>query len=594
MTCSFCIRMLFCVIILTGSCSESFLEQVPHGTPSENNFYNEKGINNLLIGTYSMVRGSGFWEVSWGASVQNWIYGSVASDDAYTGSESTGIGTIEQMEYWNPSSKNSLVAEKWRLCLGMGVYRANATLNVIKKTKNVPETKLKELIAEAKFLRAFFYFEAWLVFGDKIPLIPEDKITVARNISNDNAPGEVLNFIVNDLKYAADNLPVKQTEPGRATRYAAMALAARAYLQELKYAEAKPLLDSVINSNQYRLMPNFFDNYRIEKENNAESIFEVQAAVNDINESLNADMGIGINFPHGSDIGSCCGFHQTSQNLANAFKVDANGLPLFNTFNDTDLKNDQGIESAEEFIPATDLLDPRIDWTIGRRGIPCLDWGIMRGKDWIREQRYGGPYLPAIKPLFMKSQKHTYSTLSGWMTGMNAKNFRYLRYAHVLLWRAEVAAFEGDLETARNYINKVRERAGNELVMGKVKVYKLPASVYPWGKEGDVDFSQPAANYKIGLYPPFQNKEEAMRAVQWELRLEFATEGMRYFDLRRWDKASVGRVDMAATLNAFARGDERIRSFMKGVTFLDRAKYMPVPDEQIKMQSGVLVQNPGY
>jgi hypothetical protein len=130
--------------------------------------------------------------------------------------------------------------------------------------------------------------------------------------------------------------------------------------------------------------------------------------------------------------------------------------------------------------------------------------------------------------------------------------------------------------------------------MGKANVFKLPGSVYPWGISGDVDFTKPAANYNIGLYPPFANKEDAMRAVQWELRLEFATEGMRYFDLRRWDKATVGRVDMAATLNAFARGDERIRNFMKGVVFLERAKYMPIPDEQVKIQRGVLIQNPGY
>jgi hypothetical protein len=501
---------------------------------------------------------------------------------------------IDQIEYWNPGSDHPLIRDKWKLCLGMGVNRANLTLNVIHNTKNLPEDKRKKYIAEAKFLRAFFYFEAWLVFGDRIPLIPEEKVNMAGKISNDNATGEVLDFIIQDLKYASENLPFKQAEPGRATRYAAMALAARACLQELKYAEAKPFLDSIINSNQFQLMPNYFDNYRIEKENNAESVFEIQAAVNDITESLNAEMGIGLNFPHGSDIGLCCGFHQTSQNLANAFKVDANGLPLFDTFNDTDLKNDQGIESSDEFIPAEDLLDPRIDWTIGRRGIPCLDWGIMRGKDWIRSQRDGGPYLPAIKPLFFKSQKFTYSTKTGWMTGVNAKNFRYLRYAHILLWRAEVAAFEGDLATAREHINKVRDRADNELVMGKANVFKLPGSVYPWGISGDVDFTKPAANYNIGLYPPFANKEDAMRAVQWELRLEFATEGMRYFDLRRWDKATVGRVDMAATLNAFARGDERIRNFMKGVVFLERAKYMPIPDEQVKIQRGVLIQNPGY
>jgi hypothetical protein len=486
----------------------------------------------------------------------------------------------------------------------MGVNRANTVLNVIAKTPDLPAAKATEFKAETRFLRGLFYFESWLVFGDKIPLIPEDKMDQAATISNDNAPGAVLAFIIADLQYAWENLPATQTQPGRPTRYAAMALAARAYLQELRYAEAKPLLDNIINSGLYSLMPNFHDNYRIDKNNNAESIFEIQASVNDMNESLNAEMGIGLNWPHGSDIGMCCGFHQPSQNLANAFKVDANGLPLFNTFNNTDLANDQGIASEDNFVPATDLLDPRIDWTMGRRGIPYLDWGIMRGRDWIRYQPWGGPYLPCEKPFFNKADRYTLSTTTGWMTGINANNYRYIRYAHVLLWRAEVAAWEGDYPTVLNYVNQIRTRAGHQVVMGKVSITRLPPSEYPWGAGqptayGDpantvIDWSKPAANYLIGTYTSFASKDEAMRAVQWELRLEFATEGMRFFDLRRWDKATVGRVDMTATLNSFARADERIRDAMKWAIFTEKAKYMPVPQTQIDLQPGVLVQNPGY
>ena len=591
----------FFLIALLLSCSKSFLELVPQGSTSENIFYNEKGIDALLTGTYAMVKGSALWYVTWGASIQNWVYGSVASDDAYTGSEPTAPTPVLEIERWSASAENSYPAEKWRLNLGMGVNRANTVLNVIAKTPYLPEEKAKEFRAETRFLRGLFYFESWLVFGDKIPIIPEDKMDQAATISNDNAPGAVLAFIIADLQYAWENLPETQAQVGRPTRYAAMALAARAYLQELKYAEAKPLLDNIIASGKYSLMSYYHDNYRIDKNNNKESIFEIQASVNDMEESLNAEMGIGLNFPFGSDIGMCCGFHQPSQNLANAFKVDANGLPLIDTFNDTDLANDQGIASEDDFVPATDLLDPRIDWTMGRRGIPYLDWGIMRGRDWIRNQSWGGPYLPCEKPFFNKADRYTLSTTTGWMTGINANNYRYIRYAHVLLWRAEVAAWEGDYPTVLNYVNQIRTRAGNQVVMGKVNITQLPPSVYPWGAGGykdpanpDVDWSQPAANYLIGTYTSFASKDEAMRAVQWELRLEFATEGMRFFDLRRWDKATVGRVDMTATLNSFARADERIRDAMKGAIFTEKAKYMPVPQAQIDLQPGVLIQNSGY
>lgn len=578
------------------SCSKSFLDQVPQGSTADNVFYNEKGIGALLTGTYAMVPGSALWTISWGASITNWTYGSVGGGDAYKGSTKTDQIPINEIEQWQVSTTNNYPAEKWRLCIGMGVNRANTVLKVISGTTGLADATKTEFVAETRFLRGLFYFESWLVFGDKIPLIDETKIDVANTISNVNAPGAVLAFIVADLQYAADNLPATQAQPGRPTKYAAMALEARAYLQVLDYTSAEPLLDAIIASGQYHLMPKFHDNYAVATNNNAESIFEIQRSVNDYNESLNAEAGIGLNAPQGGDIGTCCGFHCPSQNLANAFKVDANGLPLFDTYNTTDLKNDHGVPSSAVFTPATDLLDPRIDWTMGRRGIPYLDWGIMRGADWIRDQTWGGPYLPSEKTFFNKVDRNTMSTTTGWQTGIDANNIRYIRYAHVLLWKAECLANKGDgasLTAAVGLVNQIRTRAGNQVVMGKVNITQLPPSVYPWGAPGDVDFTQPAANYKIGTYTSFASAADAMRAVQWETRLEFGTEGMRFFDLRRWDIANPG--SMKATLDAYAAADIRVRSEpLAGATFSDKAKYMPVPQTQIDLEPGVLVQNTGY
>ncbi|MBW6501425.1 MAG: RagB/SusD family nutrient uptake outer membrane protein [Bacteroidales bacterium] len=591
------IMATFLLVVAFYSCSEEFLTKTPQASTSENVFYSEKGIDALLTGTYGMVKGSALWTVSWGASIQNWTYGSVASDDAYKGSEITDQVPVNEIERWEVVTTNNYPAEKWRLNLGMGVDRANKTLRVIQATEDagtITSAVADRYRAEIRFLRGLFYFETWLVFGDYIPILDEN-VTDPAQVSNQNAADAVLNFIIADLQYAADKLPATQAQPGRPTKWAAKAVAARAYLQVLKYAEAKPLLNDIIASGQFTLMPKFIDNFNIETNNNNESVFEIQANVNDRNESLNAEMGIGLNWPHGGDIGMCCGFHQPSQNLVNAFKVDASGLPLFDTFNATDLKNDQGIPSGNEFIPATDPVDPRLDFTVSRRGIPYKDWGINRGSDWIRKQSEGGPYLPTPKTFFNKAQRYSLSTTTGWQTGINANNHRYIRYAHILLWRAEVAAFENDLVTAHNLVNQIRERAGNDMVMGKVNIYTLPASVYPWGEEGDVDWDQPAANYDIGLYPAFTTKEEAMRAVQWEQRLEFATEGRRFFDLRRWDNLPAGmRVDMVATLNAFAAGDLRIRPFMDGAVFNAKDKFQPVPQGQLDLQPGVLVQNPDY
>lgn len=582
------------IMAISFSCADSFLDKKPLGSTSEDVFYSEKGVNALLTGAYSMVKGSALWTVSWGASITNWTYGSVASDDAGKGSYVGDQIPINEIERWEMSTTNNYPADKWILNIGMGVNRCNTVLNVIAKTTTLPAATATALKAEARFLRGLYYFESWLVFGDKIPLIPEDKVDVAATISNENAAGAVLKFIIDDLTFAAANLPAKQTQPGRATKYAAMALAARAYMQVLDYANAKPLLDNIINSGQFTLAPKFFDNFRIAKNNNSESIFEIQRNVNDINESLNGEMGIGLNAPYAPELGMCCGFHQPTQNLANAFKVDAAGLPLFDTFDATDLKNDQGIASTADFIPSTELLDPRIDFTMGRRGLPYMDWGIMRGADWIRDQSWGGPYVTVEKTFFYKSERNSLSTTTGWQTGINANNFRYLRLGNVLLWRAEVAASEGDLATALKYVNQIRVRAGAEVVMGLVNLYKLPISVNTgddWKKY--VDFTKPAANYKVGQYVSFPDKAFAMKAVQWENRLEFATEGYRFFDLRRWDKASPGF--MAKTLNDFAKNDQRTRpDVMKGATFDEKDKYQPIPQTQMDLQPGVLKQNTGY
>jgi len=595
------IAMVMTVLLtISFSCSEDFLDKAPMGVTSENVFYNAKGIDALLTGTYSMIRGSALWTVSWGASIQNWTYGSAASDDAYKGSEVTDQVPVNDIERWEVTPTNGYPADKWRLNIGMGVDRANKTIKVINKTLEdgtITQEQATKYLSEVRFLRALFYFEARLVFGDYLPILDENTED-PKAVSNVNADGAVLKFITDDLKFAAEKLPESQTQPGRPTKYAAMALAARAYLQDLKYTEAKPLLDAIIASNKFSLMDKFIQNYEIETNNNKESIFEIQANVNDINESLNAEMGIGLNWPHGGDIGMCCGFHQPSQNLVNAYKVDANGLPLFDTFNNTDFKNDAGIGSEAEFIPDdVTPVDPRLDFTVSRRGIPYKDWGVNRGASWIRKQSEGGPYLPVAKPFFKKSQRYSLSTTTGWQTGINANNFRYIRYSHVLLWRAEVAAFEGDVAKAKDLVNMIRERAANDKVMGKVKVYSLPTSFYPWGADGDVDFTQPAANYKIGTYTAFANKDEAMKAVQWEQRLEFATEGMRFFDLRRWDKlpGKIGGKSMADILNQFAAADLRVRAaFMVGATFDERDKYQPIPQSQLDLQPGVLEQRPEY
>lgn len=248
-----------------------------------------------------------------------------------------------------------------------------------------------------------------------------------------------------------------------------------------------------------------------------------------------------------------------------------------------------GIESQDTFMPDTvQTLDPRLDWSFGRRGIPFLDWGVMRGGDWIKDQQHYGPYLYK-KNMFLKSEKGVYSTATGWASGVNANNYRAYRYAHVLLWRAECAVELGDLPYALELVNKVRHRAANHVVMGRCHSYELPSSA---DQHFLVDYSKPAANYLVMEYPEFPDAEYARKAIHHELRLEFGMEGHRHFDLVRWGIA-------AEVLNAYMEKDREFRSLFGGYHPIhfekDKNEYWPIPQSQIDIEgSDVLVQNPGY
>jgi hypothetical protein len=242
-----------------------------------------------------------------------------------------------------------------------------------------------------------------------------------------------------------------------------------------------------------------------------------------------------------------------------------------------------GFGSAEEFVPTDHLLDPRVDWTIARRGIDFLGWGIHPGNDWIREQNNGGPYMTK-KYMHFKSEQNLNNNGPGFNNG---KNYRLYRLTNILLWRAEVAVEENDLELARSLVNQIRNRAKNSTpVMG------LCTSYIKLGTNPVVDWTKPAANYKVEPYPSghpaFSSQIEARKAVRMEIRLEFATEGHRFFDLRRWNIDDV-------VLNDFINRDQTFRTTMQGSVYNpEEDDYWPLPKYQIQLQKRVLQQDPSY
>jgi len=189
----------------------------------------------------------------------------------------------------------------------------------------------------------------------------------------------------------------------------------------------------------YDLNPSFKDNYRPSEETaNPEAVFVIENAANAIAGSIaKANQGDMLNFPYGTGIPfTCCGFFQPSIDLVNSFRTDANGLPYLDDYNSHAVKNDQGLLSSDPFTPDNGNLDPRLDWTVGRRGIPYLDYGVHPGNDWIRAQSYAGPFSP-IKNVWWNVTTDEDGDNSQWAPG-SAINVFVIRFADVLLMAAEV------------------------------------------------------------------------------------------------------------------------------------------------------------
>jgi hypothetical protein len=561
------------VLGILSSCSDSFLEVTPKAALVSTTLQNKVGVNALLIGAYALLDG---WATAEGAyrsynvGADNWVFGSVASDDAYKGTNAGDQPPISQIEQGNIAADNIYFRGKWR---GMydGIARTNDVLQTLAKATDFTDAERAQVVAEARFLRGNYHFELKKMFN-MVPYI-DDKIYDPNNLESTKIPNsaDIYPKIEEDLKAAYDALPTSQSQPGRPTKWAAGALLAKVYIFQKKYAEAKPILEAIVASGKYRLVDKYHDNFQASTNNNAESIFEVQYSVNDgAAGGENGNIGSTLNYPYGGGaFTTCCGFFQPSVNLVNSFRTDENGLPLLDDFNKTDIPNDQGIESTAPFTPYAGNLDPRLDWTVGRRGIPYLDWGVHPGKAYVRDQTYGGPYSPK-KHVSHKSDPSFASN-----NRLNANNFRLIRYAQVLLWLAEIETEIGSLDKARAYVNQIRARAAR-----------------PEGFVKNAD-GTPAANYVIKEYATaWADQAFARKAVRFEERLELGMEGNRRFDLVRWGIAD-------ETMNAYYTVEGNRRAYLKGSQFVKgKHEYFPIPQQEILNTQvagkATLTQNNGY
>lgn len=300
-----------------------------------------------------------------------------------------------------------------------------------------------------------------------------------------------------------------------------------------------------------------------------------------------------MNWPYNTGAdgpGNCCSFFQPTFEMGNSFRTSG-GLPLLDdgagaydpAYNlpANELKTDMGLETANPFTPDAGELDPRLDHSIGRRGIPYLDWQDFPGKAWIRNQPNAGPYQTK-KYAYYKSDKGSFQDNSSWTPGYTAINYTIIRFADVLLMAAEAEIEVGSPEKAREYVNHVRTRAAN------------PAGFVQKG-------GAPAANYVINTYPGPWAKDNATREkVRFERKLELSGEGHRFFDLNRWSGAYGGTSPtpdyIERVIPAYlAYETPKIPSgAFVGAVFHPHDKFLPLPQAQIDVKPGVLTQNPGF
>ena len=572
--------ILLITTIFISSCSEEFLDYVPTGVLSTENVATAENAEALVIASYAGVMNDDMR----GILTSQWMYGSVRSDDAYKGGGGVGdvsFGHDFEVYFKTLPSYGAdfFMPKTWKNYYN-AISRINFALNVINSIPDYTEKTTR--LGELRFLRAHCHFMMKLIFK-KIPYITEDlddeaKLKVTNDIDND----ELWEKIAADFLFAYNNLPATQTEVGRANKNTAAAYLAKlrlyqAYVQNdthqvtsitvSKLEEVIKYADEVVGTLETDFGKNFMDGY----ENGGESIWAAQFSINDGTNVGRLSYATGLNSPHGNPLYGCCGFHLASQNMANAFRTDNNGLPFLDTFNDVNIfDTDAGDGTTPPAVGLT--VDPRIDHTMAIPGRPFKyrntvnnPGDMIASISWARVPGVYG-YMYNMKEQLAPDCSCYYK--NGPFMG-TSRNIEFIRYADVLLWKAEALIQLGRKDEALPIINKIRTRATNST---------------SWLKDaGASDI------WKMGLYTSFPSKEYAWKALKFERRLEFAMEGQRWYDLVRWGEA-------ATVLNAYLAVEKVRRPFLGAAFFTaGRDEYYPIPQKEIDFTGGSLYkQNPGY
>ena len=573
----FHIICVICAICGFSSCSDFLEEQVPQATLTQDEVKNPEYIDNVLVSAYA-----GLVSIEdMNASFSLWNY-DTRSDDAYVGGsdfsdgepfhrleKSSGVMTTD----WPFSSIwNRFYNYLSRVSLSLDILASADQENAI----------IQQRTAEMKFLRAYGHFQLKRLFK-KIPFVnkPNMEESDYNTLSNtEYSNDEGWQQIINDLEDAYAVLPVTQTDKGRPTKAACAAFLAKAYLYKayrqddansnqvtgINEADLQKVVEYTNASiyNGYGLESDLQNKFRPEEqyENGKESLWAIQYSRNDgtVYGNLNFSNRLIVPcIPKVHDSG--CDFYKPSHNLVDAYRTNSDGLPILDNFADVDYT-----------VGSNQTVDPRLFVTVGVPGTPYMfntSFMISESNAWSRSGGTFG-YFVSLKQNVDPALTDSYLYLcdSQWASSMNRIVFRY---ADVLLMRAEALAQLGQTSEAISLVNQVRDRAAGMATNSIVSNYPNKYGVH----------------YAVGKYNGSYSKDEAMKIIKMERRLELAMESERFFDLVRWG-------DAATVLNKYYTSESEKMNFLSGSQFTaNKNEYLPVPWEQMAASNGHYTQNCG-
>ncbi|WP_270530461.1 RagB/SusD family nutrient uptake outer membrane protein [Phocaeicola plebeius] len=563
-------KQLLAILTLFGSltftsCEDFLTEEVRGQQNLDTYFTTADECEAYITGCYQDITCGGWWNIN-----TVWLLSEMCSDDAWMGNTTQSQSDyISLAHYQGNGASNGPISNFWQYRY-KGILRCNVAIDRISNTELEDKELQARLVAEARFLRGYFYFELARNFGG-VPLITEFKMPEEIQGITRASLENTYKFIEEDLIAAAEVLPKRSeyadADMGRATSGAALGLLGKVYLYQEKWTEARDVLQKLIpesgytgedaQTTEYDLLPNFGDVWDKDFDNSVESLFEVQYeyhATLAVGGSLSTVTGARS---CGAALGDGWAWCQPTANLEAAYSEDDERREW--TIIKTGCTEIKG-ETEENF---TKILNDNkeisvYDDCVEKYNLPAnslvIDPSGHKSGRIIRKY-----YLP------LNDRPEVYNT------DKSPLNHRILRYADVLLMYAEACNELSDDTHAQAALNRVRNRAG--------------------------------------LSPVSVTGNELRHAIRNERRLELAFEQNRLYDIRRWkdDNGKPVIANLMGENGSFVKWntDPATRDAMewdnqgeasdKGKSFReDRDLLFPIPLYEVTMSNGSIEQNPNW